>query len=69
MAQEAIAFAAPTTEEMTRAAVGVGTGLATGLGAGLMAKIGPQFGIVSPILTWGSLLVAPVVGLIGALFT
>ncbi len=68
MAQE-IAFAAPTTEEMTRAAVGVGTGLATGLGAGLMAKIAPQFGVVSPILTWGMLLVAPVVGIFGALFT
>ncbi|GAI50840.1 unnamed protein product, partial [marine sediment metagenome] len=62
MAQE-IAFAAPTTEEMTRGVVGAGTGLVTGLGVGLMAKIAPQFGVVSPILTWGGLLVAPVVGL------
>jgi len=69
MAQEAIAFAAPRTEEMTRAVVGVGAGLATGGAAGLMAKIAPQFGVVSPILTWGSLLVAPVLGLFGALFT
>lgn len=68
MAQE-IAFAAPSTEEMTRGIVVTGTGLATGLGVGLMAKIAPQFGVVSPILTWGSLLVAPVVGLFGALFT
>ena len=67
--QEAIAFAAPRTEEMTRAVVGVGAGLATGGAAGLMAKIAPQFGVVSPILTWGSLLVAPVLGLFGALFT
>ncbi|GAI75075.1 unnamed protein product, partial [marine sediment metagenome] len=27
------------------------------------------FGVVSPILTWGMLLVAPVVGVFGALFT
>lgn len=66
---EAIAFAAPTTEEMTRTAVGVGTGLVTGLAVGLAAKIAPQFGVVSPILTWGTLLVAPVVGAFGALFT
>ena len=69
MGQEAIAFAAPTTEEMTSTVVGVGTGLATGGAAGLMAKIAPEFGIVSPILTWGMLLVAPVVGVFGALFT
>ncbi len=69
MAQEAIAFAAPTTEEMTSTVVGVGAGLATGGVAGLMTKIAPQFGVVSPILTWGMLLVAPVVGAFGALFT
>lgn len=69
MAQEAIAFAAPSTEEMTRAGVGVGVGLCTGGAVGLMAKIAPQFGVVSPILTWGSLLVAPVLGMFGALFT
>ncbi|MBA7678586.1 hypothetical protein ES703_86864 [subsurface metagenome] len=69
MAQEAIAFAAPSTEEMTRAGVGVGVGLCTGGAVGLMAKIAPQFGVVSPILTWGSLLVAPVLGIFGALFT
>jgi len=69
MAQEAIAFAAPRTEEMTRAVVGVGAGLATGGVAGLMAKIAPQFGIVSPILTWVTLLAAPVAGMFGALFT
>lgn len=69
MAQEAIAFAAPRTEEMTRTVVGVGAALATGLGGGLMAKIAPQFGVVAPILTWGALLVTPVVGAFGALFT
>ncbi|GAI59136.1 unnamed protein product [marine sediment metagenome] len=68
MAQE-FAIAAPTTEEMTSTVVGVGAGLATGGAAGLMAKIAPQFGVVSPILTWGMLLVAPVVGAFGALFT
>ncbi|MBA7549648.1 hypothetical protein ES705_42139 [subsurface metagenome] len=69
MGPEAIAFAAPTTEEMTSTVVGVGAGLATGGAAGLMTKIAPQFGVVSPILTWGMLLVAPVVGVFGALFT
>jgi len=68
VAQE-IAFAAPSTEEMTRTVVGGGMGLATGLASGLVAKIAPQFGVVSPILTWGTLLVAPVVGMFGALFT
>lgn len=69
MPQEAIAFAAPRTEEMTRTVVGVGSALATGLATGLMAKIAPQFGVVAPILTWGALLVTPVVGAFGALFT
>ncbi len=68
MAQE-FAIATPTTEEMTSTVVGVGAGLATGGVAGLMTKIAPQFGVVSPILTWGMLLVAPVVGVFGALFT
>ncbi|MBA7506198.1 hypothetical protein ES706_04879 [subsurface metagenome] len=69
MPPQEIAFAAPTTEEMTRGVVGAGTGLVTGLGVGMLAKIAPEFGVVSPILTWGGLLVAPVVGLFGALFT
>ena len=69
MPPQEIAFAAPRTEEMIRGVVGVGAGLITGLGTGLAAKIAPQFGVVSPILTWGTLLVAPVVGLFGALFT
>ncbi len=68
MAQE-IAIAAPTTEEMTRTVVGAGAGLATGGVVGVMAKIAPEFGVVSPILTWGSLLIAPVLGVFGALFT
>ena len=68
MAQE-IAFATPRAEEMTKTVVGVGVALATGLAQGLAAKIAPQFGVVSPILTWGTLLVAPVVGAFGALFT
>jgi len=68
MGQE-IAFAAPRTEEMTRTVVGAGAGLATGGVVGVMAKIAPEFGVVSPILTWGSLLIAPVLGVFGALFT
>ncbi|MBA7637662.1 hypothetical protein ES703_45308 [subsurface metagenome] len=68
MAQEAV-FAAPRTEEITRAAVGMGAGVVTGLSQGVIAKFAPQFGAAAPFLTWGSLLITPLVGIAGALFT
>lgn len=68
MARE-FAFAAPRAEEMTRGVVVAGMGMATGLAQGIVAKIAPQLGVVAPILTWGSLLVTPVIGIAGALFT
>jgi len=68
MAQE-LAFAAPRTEEMTRTAVGVGVGAATGIIQGVVAKFAPQFGAISPFLTWGSLIATPLIGVAGALFT
>jgi len=69
MAQEAIAFAAPRTEEMTRTAIGVGVGFATGVVQGVVAKFAPQFGALAKYLTWGSLIATPLVGVAGALFT
>ena len=69
MAGEAIAFAAPRTEELTKVAVGVvGAGL-TGVVQGVIVKLAPQMGAAAPILTWGSLLGTPVLGTMGALFT
>jgi len=66
---EAIAFAAPRTEELTKVAVGVvGAGL-TGVVQGVIVKLAPQMGAAAPILTWGSLLGTPVLGTMGALFT
>ncbi|GAI74600.1 unnamed protein product, partial [marine sediment metagenome] len=61
MAQE-FAFAAPRTEEMTRTAVGMGVAAVTGVVQGVVAKFAPQFGKLSPYLTWGSLIATPLVG-------
>ncbi len=68
MAQD-LAFAAPGTEEMTRTAIGAVTGVATGLVQGVVAKFAPQFGAITPFLTWGSLIATPLIGVAGALFT
>lgn len=68
MAQE-IAFAAPTTEEMTRVViVGAGAGI-TGAVQGVVVKMAPQMGALEPLFTWGTLLGIPVAGAAGALFT
>ena len=63
------AIAVPRVEEMTSTAVGVGTGVVTGLAQGVVAKFAPQMGALAPVLTWGSLLIVPVLGVAGALFT
>jgi len=68
MAQE-FALAAPTTEEMTRTAVGVGVGVVTGLAQGIVTKFAPQLGALATPLTWASLLLTPIVGVAGALLT
>jgi hypothetical protein len=68
MAQE-LAFAAPRTEEMTKTAIGTVAGIGTGVVQGVIAKFSPQFGVIAPYLTWGSLIVTPLVGVAGALFT
>ncbi len=67
--QEAIAFAAPRTEEMTRVAVSGGGALITGVVQGVAVRMAPQLGAAGPILTWGTLLGMPLLGIGGALFT
>ena len=66
---EAIAIAAPRTEEVTRTmAIGTGAGI-TGLFQGVIVRVAPQMGAAAPMLTWGSLIGAPTLGIFGALFT
>lgn len=68
MAQE-LAFAAPGTEEMTKVGAGVvGAGI-TGALEGVIVKMAPQMGAAAPVLTWGTLLGVPLVGIGGALFS
>ena len=69
MAQEAVAFAAPRTEEMTKVATGIAGAGITGIAEGVIVRMAPQMGAFAPVLTWGTLLGAPVVGAAGALFT
>jgi len=67
--QDAIAFAAPRAEDMTRVVtIGAGAGI-TGAVQGIVVKVAPQLGALEPIFTWGTLLGIPAVGAAGALFT
>ncbi|MBA7601280.1 hypothetical protein ES703_08347 [subsurface metagenome] len=69
MAQEAIVLAAPRAEEMTSVvAGGVGAGI-TGVVEGVAVMLAPRMGAAAPIITWGTLLGAPLMGTFGALFT
>ena len=68
MAQE-IAFAAPRAEEMTRVVTGAAGAGVTGLVEGVMVGMAPQMGKAESLLTWGTLLGAPLIGGFGALFT
>jgi len=69
MTGEAIAFAAPRTEEVTKVAAGLGGAGVAGVVAGVIVRMAPQLGAAGPILTWGTLLGMPLVGIAGALFT
>lgn len=69
MAQEAIAFAAPRPEEMTKVvAAGAGAGI-TGAVEGVVVKMAPALGALEPVFTWGALLGVPLMAVAGALFT
>jgi hypothetical protein len=67
--QEAIAFAAPRTEEITKVAAGLGGAGIAGVVGGVVVRMAPQLGAAGPILTWGTLLGMPLLGIGGALFT
>ena len=68
MAQQELAFGAPRAEEMTAVAVeGAGAGM-TGVVEGVIVQMAPQMGAAAPLLTWGTLLGVPLVGVGGALF-
>lgn len=66
---DGMAIAAPRPEEMTRMAVGVAGAGITGVAEGVIVRMAPQMGAAAPILTWGTLLGVPLVGVAGALFT
>jgi len=69
MSPEAIAFAAPRAEEMTRVVtIGAGAGI-TGAVEGVIVSMAPKVGALEPIFTWGALLGIPAVGAAAALFT
>ncbi|MBA7593168.1 hypothetical protein ES703_00085 [subsurface metagenome] len=69
MAGQEIAFAAPRAEEMTKLGAGLGGAAVAGVVGGVVVRMAPQLGAAGPILTWGTLLGMPLVGVAGALFT
>jgi len=69
MAERALAIAAPTAAEVTRTvSTAAGAGL-TGLIEGMIVRIAPKMGAAASMLTWGALIGAPAIGILGALFT
>jgi len=69
MGQEAIAFAAPRAEEMTKVVTGIAGAGITGMVEGATVQFAKGMGALEPIFSWGVLLGAPAVGVAGALFT
>ena len=69
MPPEAIAFAAPRAEEMTKTVAGVAGAGITGVVEGATVMLAKGMGALEPIISWAALLGAPVVGIAGALFT
>ena len=69
MPPQELAFAMPTTEEMTRVGiVGAGAGF-TGAVEGVIVSMAPKMGALELPFTWGALLGIPAVGAVGALMT
>jgi len=69
MPPQQLAFAPPGTEEMTKVVTGVAGAGITGVVEGIIVKMAPQMGAAAPLLSWGTLLGMPLVGVAGALFT
>ena len=68
MPPQVVAFAAPGTEEMTKVVTGLAGAGMTGVVEGVIVKMAPAMGAAAPILTWGTLLGVPAIGVAGALF-
>jgi hypothetical protein len=66
---DAVAIGAPRTEDITKMAIGMGSGLGTGLVEGFMVSMAPKLGNAAPLITWGTLVGVPIIGAAGALFT
>lgn len=69
MAQEAIAFGAPGTEEMTKTVTGIAGAGTVGVVEGTVVMFAKKMGALEPFLAWGALLGIPALGVAGALFT
>ena len=69
MPPEAIAFAAPRAEEMTKTVAGVAAAGITGVAEGGAVMLAKGMGALEPIISWLVLLGAPAVGVAGSLFT
>ena len=69
MAQEAIAFGAPGTEEMTKTVTGIAGAGIVGVVEGTVVMFAKKMGALEPFLSWGALLGIPALGVAGALFT
>ena len=67
--QVPLAFAAPGTDEMTEAALGLAGAGVTGVFEGIVIKMAPQLGVLETPFTWATILGIPAIGAIGALFT
>ena len=69
MAQEAIAFGAPGTEQMTKTVTGIAGAGIVGVVEGTVVMFAKRMGALEPFLSWGALLGIPALGVAGALFT
>jgi len=60
-------FAAPVAEDITKVAAGVGGAVMAGVVEGVAVKMAPMMGAAAPLLSWGTLLITPLIGIGGAL--
>lgn len=69
MPPQEIAFAAPTTEQMTKVGAALAGAGVAGVVEGVMIKMAPGLGELQTPFTWATLLGVPAVGIAGSLFT
>ena len=66
---EAVGFAAPRPEEMTKTVTGLAGAGVAGVVEGTVVMFSKKMGALEPFLSWGALLGVPAIGIAGALFT